>query len=501
MFDIRPAYTPAPSYRPHINLGGCFDIPTGKWIPGLFGEYILNGGAGLITGFIGGGNLFKSSFHDHVINRLMVQYHHALASKYDTEASASKDRSRETYASMKDLKEIELAWLAQGVTVSNPYDEGGRFTFTDKTRHTGDEHYEKMKDFLDAKMKAGKKYETNLPFLDPATMEFFRMLYPTADGIDSLSEWQTKENVTTADERIGDKKGNMLFARGGLEKSRLLGDIPSRLASAGHFLVTTAHLGKAMNMEGDQNPPKVLQHIQGDLKLKGVAEKFTFISNVCWQMVSASVMKQDDTREVLYPRSSEDSFRGDTDLTRITAKLVRNKNGPSGVTIWPIVSQFEGFLPSLTEFDFIKTNERFGLVGSIQNYVCALAPHHKLSRTSVRRKLDQYADLRRAINICSEMLQCYLIDPLIRDLVMPPEKLYETIAAQGYDWAQLLATRGWYTADNHLHPIPYLSTVDLLRMAHGLYHPYWLAEDKRTVLPPEKFVKNPAPFLKYEAAA
>jgi hypothetical protein len=46
----------------------------------------------------------------------------------------------------------------------------------------------------------------------------------------------------------------------------------------------------------------------------------------------------------------------------------------------------------------------------------------------------------------------------------------------------LLNTRGWWTLDNDKQEVPFLSTLDLLRMRKGLYHPYWLAEDKRTIL-------------------
>lgn len=504
MFKIRPNYVQAPAYRPHINQGALMDVPTGKWIPGLYGEYILNGGAGLITSFVGTGNLYKSTFHDHALNRMLMMFRHSLVSKYDTETSAQEDRNHFTYLNQADLPLVIKAWESVNYRFADPFDmdepENRRFTLTDKTRHTGDEHYEKMKAFIDNKIK-DKRYLTNFPFYDPFADPInpspFQIFYPTMDGIDSLSEWQTKENASTSDERIGDKKANMLYARGGLEKSRLLGDVPARLASAGHFLVLTAHMGKAMNLEDNSPPQKALPHVRGELKLKGVAEKLTFISNVGWQVYHSSVMKHDDTKEVIYPRNSDDSFKGDTDLSLVSAVLIRNKNGVSGATIGVIISQFEGLLPSLTEFHYCKVNEYWGLVGGNQNYVCALAPKHKLQRTNIRRKLDTYPDLRRAINICAEMLQCQLLDPMVRALVVPPQQLYEGLIAKGYDWDILLATRGWYTADNHLHPIPYLSTLDLLRMYHGQYHPYWLAEDKRTILPPEKFVIRPAPFLEY----
>ena len=60
-----------------------------------------------------------------------------------------------------------------------------------------------------------------------------------------------------------------------------------------------------------------------------------------------------------------------------------------------------------------------------------------------------------------------------------PKELYEDIKKLGYDWNVLLNTRGYWTIDQYTNPVPYLSTVDLLRMRKGLYEPYWLKKDKK----------------------
>jgi hypothetical protein len=64
-----------------------------------------------------------------------------------------------------------------------------------------------------------------------------------------------------------------------------------------------------------------------------------------------------------------------------------------------------------------------------------------------------------------------------------PKQLHDDLVALGYDWDVLLKTRGWWSMDNDSQDLPpFLSTMDLLRMRKGLYHPYWLAEDKKTRL-------------------
>jgi hypothetical protein len=182
--------------------------------------------------------------------------------------------------------------------------------------------------------------------------------------------------------------------------------------------------------------------------------------------------------------SSDNSNKGDTDLNTITAILLRNKNGPTGHILPLIISQRDGVLSGLTEFHYCKENDRYGLEGNMQNYTMALRPSVKLSRTSVRSKIDADPLLDRAINITSEMCQIKNFWHHIgSDLMCTPKQLHDDLVALGYDWDVLLKTRGWWSMDNDSQDLPpFLSTMDLLRMRKGLYHPYWLAEDKKTRL-------------------
>ena len=59
-----------------------------------------------------------------------------------------------------------------------------------------------------------------------------------------------------------------------------------------------------------------------------------------------------------------------------------------------------------------------------------------------------------------------------------PKELYEDIKKLGYDWNVLLDTRGYWTIDQYTNKVPFLSTVDLLKMRKGLYTPYFLKDNK-----------------------
>jgi hypothetical protein len=183
-------------------------------------------------------------------------------------------------------------------------------------------------------------------------------------------------------------------------------------------------------------------------------------------------------------------MKGDTDLFLVTLVQLRSKTGPSGLIVQQIVSQQEGVLPSLTEFHYVKNNDRFGLGGNVQNYYLELVPEVKLSRTTVRGKLDSNPLLRRAMTVTAEMCQMtYLWHDLEEGLMCTPKELYDDLIKLGYNWNILLNTRGWWTNNNDSskHELPFISTMDLLRMRKGLYHPYWL-DDKKTIK--KEYIKN-----------
>lgn len=246
-------------------------------------------------------------------------------------------------------------------------------------------------------------------------------------------------------------------------------------------MLLTAHIGKDIPMDPRAAPIKKLQFLKNGDKIKGVTDKFMFLTSVCWQCSSAIPFTNDTTKAPEYPRSTEDDMKGDTDLNIVTLTILRNKNGVTGGTIQLLVSQREGVLPSLSEFHYIKTNGRYGIDGTLQHYYLELLPDVKVSRTTIRAKIEENPMLRRALNITAELCQMDLYHEYDHGFICTPKQLYTDLIAKGYDWNVLLNTRGWYTANNDKHKIPFLSTYDLCAMRAGTYHPYWLSEDKKTI--------------------
>ena len=467
--ELRPSFKPAPPVKIMINLGACLDIPTGTYVTGLHGESILNGGLGFLTGVAGIGNNFKSTFMHFMFLTAMSRMEGSSGSTYDTEINIHEWHLKNFYKNIAEFGGQDII-------------EDGRWVITDKTMYHGDEWYDILKDFMNDKRKNAAKISVKTPFMNREKTGNLEMLCPTFTEIDSLSEFVTQDVIKMQDDNsLGESGANTVSMRQGLQKNRFLMEIPAASGGSYNYVLMSAHIGSEFSMDPRNPPPKKLQHLSGGIKLKGVPEKFTFVMNNCWHCYNAAPLRNDTTKAPEYPRNSEDDLKGDTDLNVVTVRQLRSKSGPSGMAIQLIVSQQEGVLPSLTEFHYIKSSERYGFEGNMQNYSLALIPDVKLSRTAVRNKLDGNYLLRRAVNITSEMCQMNdLWHHLDADLLCSPKQLYDDLITQGYDWNILLRTRGWWCLEG-TSDIPFLSTMDLLRMRKGLYFPYWLEEDKKTI--------------------
>lgn len=473
--DLKPAFQAAPPVKIMINLGALFDIPTGAFLEGRFGEHILNGGLGFLTGVVGIGNNFKSTIMHYQMLTAMSRMAGSTANTYDTEVNIHEWHLASMIGRIEGLCGEDV--LANG-----------RWVITDKTVYSGNEWYEILKAWLENKTKNSAKISVATPFWDRGRTGPLMMPLPTFSEIDSFTEFETDDVIDMQDKNeLGESGGNTIHMRQGLAKLRLLMEAPRLNGSAYNYLLMAAHIGKESTMQqgggGQQIPITKLKHLKNGDKIKGTTDKFTFITNNCWHAYDAKPFINDGTKGPEYPRDSTDNLKLDTDLNIVQVRQLRSKSGPSGMAVQLIVSQTEGVLPSLTEFHHIKEQGRYGLEGNLQNYSLALLPDVKLSRTTVRGKIDNDEKLRRALNITSEMCQMSYLWHHLDDVMCTPKELYDDLIAAGYDWDVLLNTRGWWTYDNDQHPIPFLSTMDLLRMRKGLYHPYWLAEDKKTLKP------------------
>lgn len=464
----------APPIKVMINIGACLDIPTGTYVTGRHGESILNGGLGFLTGVVGIGNNFKSTVMHYMSFTAMSRIVGSMGNTYDTEINIHEWHLKRMIANIEEFGGEDIL-------------ESGRWTITDKTVYQGDQYFDILKEFMNDKKKNAAKYTVKTPFWNREKTGNLEITMPSFSEIDSLSEFVTQDVIKMQDENsLGESGANTVSMRQGLQKNRFLMEIPALSGGTYSYTLMTAHIGSEFNMDPRAPAPKKLQHIPQGVKLKGVPEKFTFVMNNCWLCYNAAPLRNDTTKAPEYPRDSDDDLKGDTDLNEVTIRQLRSKSGPSGMAMKLIVSQQDGVLPSLTEFHYIKSTDRYGIEGTLQNYYLSLLPDIKLSRTTVRRKIDAHPELRRALNITSEMCQINdLWHHIPEELLCTPKQLYDDLIALGYDWKILLNTRGWWALED-TNSTPFLSTMDLLKMRVGQYIPYWFTEEQRSK------IKSPA---------
>lgn len=463
-------FKPAPKIRPILNMGCLLDVPTGRIVRGKRGESILNGGLPFVTGIVGKGNTFKSVFGNFFMLQALNRYASAKAVEYDTEASATLARVLQLAMRMEHLAGVDL-------------EKEGRLFLTDNTVMAGDEFFDQLKDMCSEHIKTVKKHQRTLPFLDEEGKEIV-LPSPIVNFIDSFSMFSTsKVQKIYDDNRLGDGAANTDALRSAGHKTQMLMQVPTLTGQSSLFLLMTAHVGKRHQLDMYAPPDDKLAFLKHNA-IKNVPEKFTFLTNNLWYVYRSSLLVNRGTKAPEYPRDSSDNMEGDTDMMVITVQNLRGKNGPTGLPFDIVLSQREGFLVGLTEFHYLRTNGRYGITGSDRHYVVDLAPDISLSRTTVRRAIDDSYRLQRAMQVQSEMLQMQQIWDDPEGVFCTPMELRDDLTAMGYNVDELLeSTRGyWVFEEDEKGLRPFLSTMDLMRMRKGLYVPYFFTKEQKAAI-------------------
>lgn len=481
---MRMKKTGGMSFRPRMNVGCLFDIMTGRWVEGSRGESILNGGLAPFTGVGGPPNHFKSAL-SHYLNLTVVDryrmagplpkdddedYPGATSQVYDTETTFDVTR-------LGDLKR-HTQWL-KDLNIGEAVDSGLISAYS-KLDYFGENWWSDLKDEMTRKTTETKKY-VSIPFLNKEGKPY-KIPKPDVVTMDSLTEFSIEnlEKLMDANE-IGHKNLNMEAMIEMKAKSHMVRQLPSKTAASGIFVIASAHVGEEHQLDPYAITPKKLLFLKGNAKFKRVPNQFNFLPNDVYYIFSMKVLKNASSKGPEFPTKRGGDFENSPELQQVEVYNTRGKSGPTGFSFSLLMSQNEGLLPAMSEFIFLRKNKKYGIGGNDQSYYLELVPDEKLSRTTVRDKVDNSYALRRAMHISAEM--CYMDQVGIgfdRELLCTPKELYEDIKKLGYDWAELLDTRDywipleWETKDTK----PFLSTMDLLRMRKGDYKPFWMAKKK-----------------------
>lgn len=470
IFDKAPT---APNVRPQFNIGGLMDIPSGSYLPGPRGESILNSGISLTNAVVGPQNSFKTALLVYLFLTVLSRYLGSRMALYDTEGSFSYMRLNKMLKNVDRLRDLAVS-----------QEESDLIQLVDGVKMLGDEYFEIVKEFGKERMKNKKTELKTTPF-EGVAGQLMQLMPPIMVLTDSITEFKSSsvEKGIVDKNNIGDAGANTQYMRDANAKTQMIRQLPNLAENAGFLFGNTAHTGRKIEMGGKYDPKDAqLTFSRKGAKVKGAPEKFEFINNNFWEIFYAAPFPNSSSdKSAKYPLSDADRMDGQTDFQKVICVQTRSKGGPSGFRFEFLFSQELGFLPDLTQFHFIKdTCGGYGIEGSAINYNLALKPDVNLSRTKVRGLLKENYLLRRAVEITSEMAQMdqlWRLDPKYK---CTPAELYEDIKKLGYDWDTLLNTRGWWCFEEDLDKeLPFLSTMDLLKMRAGEYKPYWWPKDNK----------------------
>lgn len=459
-----------------LNVGAGLDIPRGTFIPGKHGEHMLNGGLPIASGMAGKGNSWKTT----IMEWQMARAAGRTSFDFDTDITSYDTEENKDHNRILDLLQKSCPEFAERDLFAE-----GLYTITGKSDLYADKWFAKLKTFLEDKAKNKKSHMQPTPFLSANKRDLVEIMQPTFSLVDSFSEFESSDVAKMLeDTEIGQKEGNTLYIKQGSGKTRFLMEYPAVGVGNQHYLLTAMHYGKIgpqLNAGPHTPPPeKKLDSLKLEMEVKGAPPKYYYLIHWLGLSDGAKMLLNKD-RMVDYPEDVDDKRVGDSDLWIIPVKTLRSKSGPSSWSVEIIGSQRDGIQPGLTEFHMLRTS-RFGLVGNDQNYCLAIYPDERLSRSVIRGKINANSTLRRAVNITSELYQMSLYHRGARDGLMDGEELFAKIKERGYNWEMILnKTRGWWKPNNDIHPLLPLSTRDLINMANGRYHPYWLEADKQTI--------------------
>lgn len=453
-------------------IGCLFDVPTAMFRRGEKGETVMVAGLGPMFGMLGGPNSFKSTILHTVMLRALGRVSesgmHSFLDLFDTEGTLVPERLSFFAESILGFEGVDI-FIDELVQL------------TDMTLLSSDDWFKKLEKWIEEnKYKQGNKAKIKLPFFNEKD-EQESIYFPTFGEIDSFSEMITEgaediEDTTT----VSDAKGNMLFMRDGLGKTKFMMRL-GRLCNKGdHYVGMSAHMGEKFEIPAGPTAPKPtkdIPHFKTNEKVKGVPKKFLYLPHLILKTRNVKPLINQGTRYDEYPKNQKEDMQVAGDLIEVTVDCVRNKTGQSGFALDYIVSQSEGLLVSLSEFHALRVNGQFGLENRGANWHCKLLPDVKFMRTTIREELRNNPKLERALNICLELMQMKIFHRHLYD-VPDIDDLYRRLEDE-YGWDTLLETRGYWTLNQYDHPLPYLSCADIVNMYHGTYKPFWWKGKKK----------------------
>lgn len=470
----------ADPFYPMPNTGTVKDISAGSWVKGHKGQSILNGGFALFWSIGAMPNMFKSTVAAFDSAAVLRAFKKAVLHVHDAETTMLIER-------VELLTRMGLGKATAYNHIPDSLIDSGRMFFTRSVDYDATQLLELLKAFCKKRAKEEKK--SDLEIMHPDTGKPYQYYNPVISFWDSFSAMKATNAVEMlADNQVGTKDLNMLAMRVNSGKSQMVEQLPDLTAKYALYILATSQVGQGYELDPKKPSVKLLKMHKGEVKLKRVPENFSFATGNCYIITHYSPMINGSGKDASpeYPYAPGDTNTLN-DLIEIKLTNMRGKFGESGIPLPFVVSQKEGLLGDMSNYIFLKDNAcKFGIQGNDRFYALSLTPDVKMQRTEMRQKFRDNPKCGRAALILVEMFWMFTYwKNFDQKYVCDPEVLYTEIKNMGYDWDLLLDTRFWFMPIEDGENIPYLSSMDLLKMRVGEYHPYWYPKTRKEMGLPE----------------
>lgn len=428
---------------PYLNTGCTFDICTGEFNKGIDAKHYLNGGIGPITGCSGKEQTYKSTTLDSLIAGVLTRYPGVEVIKWDTENNTFGTHRFDLMAG-EHISDRIVLWNIADVPLN---------AFNDK-----------LKEIIALREKHRKDLMVETPFFNVEGSGPRMIWLPLIVYIDSWSKMRTANELKLFESLdIDDSKTKMLYMNEGMVKTNLLSIFNNYAAKYGIYFVLTAHVTKEKELNPMEPIRKQLQHQNYKEKLNNVGKDFTFLTNLLFQVMTPTTLL-DSKKESEYPLDDNSPA---VEINELNARIQRCKTNFSGTNIPLVFSQKTGILPGLSDYHYLKNHDDFGMEGNQVNRRCMLYPDENLTRKNIREKTAKSYELRRALEILTQLKYIHenwntsgINVPLPKTALELVEGIHKSNSLKMSD---ILNSRGYWTY-NKEDPREYMSIFDIVQL-------------------------------------
>ena len=444
----------------NFNTGSLFDLPSGRYVPGVDGKWYLNGGLSPhVNAIVGPNGAFKSTSACTFVMRAASIYKDSETLILDSENSLDKDKSRALHMAEElydDSLEERVRWI-KGIdyTIGKPKNKD----------YDASDIYDVIKKICALKETHRKDMIRETPFYDPKTGEALKMWVPTFFFIDSLTELTTAlEEETLNGQNTNFSDTNTVAMADGNKKTLFIHAMRKLCQKYGIVFVVTGHFDKVVQMDMYNPTPKETTFAPRDYKTKGCGSKLKFLSSIYAR--TQAVLLQDSSKEPLYACGTGPA----KDVLEIDITLERCKTANAGEVTPFVATQSEGLLNAVTNYHYLRIHDYFALNGNKQKQQVFLLPDVTISRNTIRSIASGDAKLRRALEIAAQY--CYIRNnwntkdyPVRFDL--DPNVLFDRLNSDKNKTVidDILNTRGYWTfKGSEQDQLPYMDLFEILVM-------------------------------------